>query len=64
MTLVRIWHSGDKQYYEAGENVTMTHLAGFQIKRLIAQGVIEPVNKPKRKKQEVKQHGNTDSTEH
>lgn len=62
-TLVRIWHTGDKQYYDAGENVTMTHLADFQIERLIAQGVIEPVaEKPKRKKQEAKGHGDIDST--
>jgi len=54
MVLARIWHSGDERYYDAGDNVTMTHLADFQIKRLIAQGVIEPVEKPKRKKREVK----------
>ena len=58
--LARIWHSGDERYYDTGANVTMTHLADFQIKRLIAQGVIEPVEKPKRlqkqasKKREVK----------
>lgn len=61
--LARIWHTGDECYYDAGQNVTMTHLAEFQIDRLIAQGVIEPVE-TKRKKQEVKQHGDTDSTEH
>lgn len=60
--LARIWHTGDGCYYETDANVTMTHLADFQIKRLIAQGVIEPVEKPKRKKREVKQHGNTDNT--
>ena len=61
--LARIWHSGDECYYKAGANVTMTHLADFQIDGLIAQGVIELV-KSKRKKREVKQHGDTDSTEH
>lgn len=59
--LVRIWHTGDECYYDAGKNVSMTHLAAFQIERLITQGVIEPVVKPKRKK-EAKQHGDTDST--
>lgn len=69
--LVRIWHTGDKQYYDAGQNVTMTHLAEFQIEGLIAAGVIEPhreyvkaetrAAEAKRKKREAK-HGNTDST--
>ena len=59
--LARIWHTGDKCYYEAGASATMTHLADFQIERLIAQGVIEPIAKTKR---EAKQHGNTDSTRH
>ncbi|MBU0599053.1 hypothetical protein KKF61_08790 [Patescibacteria group bacterium] len=57
---MRIWHTGDGCYYDAGENVTMTHLADFQIEGLIAQGVIEPIVK----KREAKKHGNTDSTEH
>lgn len=61
--LVRIWHSGDERYYDVGASVTMTHLVGFQIDRLIAQGIIEPV-KSKRKKREVKQHGDIDGTEH
>lgn len=60
---MRIWHTGDEQYYDAGANVTMTHLADFQIERLIAQSVIEPVQS-KRKKREIKQHGNIDSTDH
>lgn len=60
---VRIWHTGDECYYEAGKSVTMTHLADFQIERLIAAGVIEPVE-TKRKKREVKQHGDIDSTEY
>ena len=63
ITLVRIWHTGDACYYDAGENVTMTHLVGFQIDRLVEQGVIEPVQS-KSKKRGVKQHGDTDSTEH
>lgn len=67
--LMRIWHTGDECYYDADENVTMTHLADFQVKQLIAQGVIEPVEskrlqKQTSKKREVKQHGDTDSTEH
>ena len=61
--LMRIWHTGDKRYYDAGANVTMTHLADFQIERLVAQGVIEPVE-TKRKKREAREHGDTDSTEH
>lgn len=60
--LARIWHTSDERYYEAGDNVTMAHLADFQIDRLIAQGVIEPVE-TKRKKREAK-NGDTDSTEH
>lgn len=61
--LMRIWHTKDEQYYDDGDNVSLTHLADFQIERLVAQGVIEPVAE-KCKKREVKQHGNTDSTEH
>ena len=61
--LMRIWHTGDKCYYGPGANVTMTHLADFQIDQLVAQGIIEPIES-KHKKREVKQHGNTDSTEH
>ena len=60
--LKRIWHTKDERYYDNGDNVSLTHLADFQIDQLIAQGVIEPVPS-KRKKQEAK-HGNTDSTEH
>ena len=60
--LAHIWHTGDERYYEAGDNVTMTHLADFQIERLIAQGVIESIAS-KHKKQEVK-HGNIDSPKH
>ncbi len=59
--LMRIWHTKDEQYYDDGDNVSLTHLADFQINALIAQGVIEPVAK---KKREVKQHGDTDSTGH
>ena len=63
-TLVRIWHRGDECYYDAGKNVTMTHLMDYQIEQLIAHGVIEPVPVDKPKKREVKDHGNTDSSEH
>jgi len=59
--LMRIWHTKDERYYDAGENVSMTHLADFQIERLIAQGIIEPVKS--KSKREVK-HGDIDSTEH
>ena len=59
--LMRIWHTDDKRYYGPGANVTMMHLADFQIDQLVAQGIIEPIAK---KKREVKQHGNTDSAEH
>ena len=52
--LARIWHSGDECYYDAGENVTMTHLASFQVERLIAQGVIEPVEKKVKAKVKAK----------
>ena len=45
IVLARIWHTGDECYYEAGDDVTMMHLADFQIERLVAQGVIEPVEK-------------------
>ena len=61
--LMRIWHTGDECYYEADENVSMSHLADFQIERLVMQGMIEPIES-KHKKREVKQHGDTDSTEH
>ena len=60
--LARIWHTGDECYYEASEKVSMSHLADFQIERLIAQGVIEPVSS-KSKKREVKR-GDTDSAEY
>ena len=74
--LARIWHTGDKCYYEAGESATMTHLADFQIERLIAQGVIEPLPALSasthsqaqagiaKTKREAKQHGDIDSTGH
>lgn len=68
--LVRIWHTGDNRYYEAGEKVAMAHLADFQIERLIAQGIIAPMKSRKgaasarpNLKQEEK-HGDIDSTEH
>lgn len=69
--IMRIWHTGDECYYEAGtNNVTMTHLTDRQIERLVSQGVIKlneyvmaetKATKAKRKR-EVKQNGNTDST--
>jgi len=54
IVLARIWHTGDECYYNAGDNVTMTHLAEFQIERLMAQGIIEPVEPVKKVKAKVK----------
>lgn len=68
--LMRIWHSGDNRYYGAGAKVAMAHLADFQIGRLIAQGVIEPIapvkEKPTKSKQKQKEaeHGDIDGTGH
>lgn len=61
--VARIWHTGDECYYEAGDNVTMTHLTDSQIERLVAAGVIEPL-RDKRKEQEAIENGDIDSTEH
>jgi hypothetical protein len=47
IALVRIWHSGEKKFCEAGEKVSLAHLDAGSIERLMERGVVELAPEPK-----------------
>lgn len=40
--LLRIWHTGDARYYEAGAVVRLDHLTPEEIEILVRGGVVAP----------------------
>lgn len=47
IALVRIWHTGEKRSYEAGERVSLAHLDAGSIELLMSKGIVKLAPEPK-----------------